>query len=105
MMTDQEIADRSDQASYWSRRSSLLVEIGPNSAYCKLRSPPPSARRVIRPKSAIQNHQSKIINQKLQMLWVSAFTPTGCNVNSNTANNGQPPTPAGSNVDSKISKL
>jgi hypothetical protein len=39
------------------------------------------------------------------MLWVSAFTPAGCNVNSNTANNGKPLTPAGSNVDSKISKL
>jgi hypothetical protein len=57
------------------------------------------------PKSAIRNPQSKIINQKLQMLWVSAFTPAGCNVNSHTANRGQPPTPAGSNVDSKINKL
>jgi hypothetical protein len=52
-----------------------------------------------------QNPQSKIINQKLQMLWVSAFTPAGCNVNRNTANSGRPPTPAGSNVDSKIGKL
>jgi hypothetical protein len=38
------------------------------------------------PQSKIISHQSSLINPRLQMLWVSAFTPAGCNVNSNTAN-------------------